>query len=460
MSIYDLLLRLVPKQVSKKLSNGSERSKQALKNIVISLFAKCISVITPLLIVPLTISYVNPTQYGIWLTLSSLIAWISVFDLGFGHGFRNRFAESVAKGDDVLARQYVSTTYFVISCIVLFIFICLMLINAFIDWTSVLKVDSCYREELQKVVGVVCCFFCLNMVLRLFNTLLTANQEPGLSSIIGGIGEICSLISIYVLTKVSSGSLLNLALYYSGVPCIVMLTASLIAFGFTKYKKYSPSIRLIKPTLIKNILSIGMQFFFIQLSMIAIFQIINIVLSREIGPIAVTQYNVTHKYYGLLHSVLLIVITPFWSAFTDAYTKGDYVWMKSSLRKLERIWCLSAIIGVIMVFVSPLFFKLWLKESVEIPIGLSVAMMFYSLSLSLGAVYMMLINGIGTIRIQLIVYALFALISWPLLVISCRLLGLYGILITPTIVYLCQAILGRIQLKKILNRAATGLWAK
>lgn len=460
MRFYDLLLILVPKQVSKRLSNGSERSKRALKNIVMSIFAKCISVITPLLIVPLTISYVNPTQYGIWLTLSSMIAWISVFDLGLGHGFRNRFAESVAKGDDVLARQYVSTTYFIISCIVLFIFICIMIINSFVDWTSVLKVDSSYREELQKVVGIVCCFFCLSMVIRLFSSLLAANQEPGISSIITGVGEICSLISIFILTKVSSGSLLNLALYYSGIPCLVVLVASLVAYGFTKYKKYAPSPKFIRFPLIKHILSLGVQFFFIQLSMIAIFQIINIVLSREIGPVAVTQYNVTHKYYGMLNTLLLIIISPFWSAFTDAYTKGDYAWMKSTLKKLERMWCVSVIIGVLMVFVSPLFFKLWLKESVEIPMSLSIAMMIFLLSQSLGAVYMMLINGIGTIRIQLVIYAIFALVSWPLLVISCRLLGLYGILITPTIVYLCQAILGRIQLNKILNGKATGLWIK
>lgn len=460
MRIKNTLKSLIPEPLLSRFTNGSERSKKAFKNIVISLIAKCVSVITPLLIVPLTISYVNPTQYGIWLTLSSMIAWISVFDLGLGHGFRNRFAESVAKGDDKLARQYVSTTYFIISCIVLFLFICMMILNSFIDWTSVLKVESSYREELQKVVGIVCAFFCLNMVVRLFSTLLTANQEPGAAALITGLGEICSLVAIFVLTKVSSGSLFNLALYYSGVPCLVLLIVSLIAFNFSKYKKYAPSTSFINLSLIKNVLSIGIQFFFIQLCMIAIFQIINIVLSREIGPIAVTQYNVTHKYYGMLHTTLLIIIAPFWSAFTDAYTKGDYSWMKSTLTKLERSWCVAFIIGVVMIFVSPFFFKIWLKDSVSVPLSLSIAMMVFLLSQSLGGVYMMLINGIGTIRIQLIVYIVFALVSWPLLVFSCRLLGLYGVLIIPTIVYICQAVLGKIQLDKLLNRKATGLWSK
>ncbi len=460
MNIKELLLKLVPKQVLSRISNGSERSKKALKNIIISLLAKCVSVITPLLIVPLTINYVNPTQYGIWLTLSSMIGWISVFNLGLGHGFRNKFAESVAKDNQELARQYVSTTYFAITCIIGFLFFCLMIANSFIDWTAVLKVDPSYRIELHKVVGIVCGFFCLNMVVRLFSTLLTANQEPGVSSLIGGIGEICSLIAIFILTRVSSGSLLNLAMYYSGIPCMVMLITSLIAYNFTKYKRYAPSPKYIRLPLIKDILTIGLQFFFIQLSMIAIFQIINIVLSREIGPMAVTQYNVTHKYYGMLHTAMLIIIAPFWSAFTDAYTKGELSWMKSTLKKLEHIWRVAVLIGIVMVFVSPLFFKIWLKDSVEIPMSLSIAMMVFLLSQSLGGVYMMLINGIGTIRLQLIVYVLFAMVSWPLLVVSSRFLGVYGILITPTVVYICQAVLGKIQLNKILNKTATGLWSK
>lgn len=448
------------KQLITKLSGESERSKKALKNIIISLIAKGISIITPLLIVPLTISYVNPTQYGIWLTISSMIAWISVFDLGLGHGFRNRFAESVAKGNDELARQYVSTTYFIISCIVLFLFICMMILNSFIDWTSVLKVESSYREELQKVVGIVCAFFCLNMVVRLFSTLLTANQEPGAASLITGLGEVCSLIAIYVLTKVSTGSLFNLALYYSGIPCLVLLIVSLIAFIFSKYKKYAPNIKHIEPALIKNVLSIGIQFFFIQLCMIAIFQVINIVLSREIGPLAVTQYNVTHKYYGLIYSVLYIIITPFWSAFTDAYTKKEYSWMKTALNRLEKTWCIAVLFGIVMILISPYFFKIWLKDAVEIPMSLSIAMLVFLLSQALGNVYMLLINGIGTIRIQLIIYIVFALISWPLLVLSCKHLGLYGVLIVPSVVYFCQAILGKIQLKKILNKTDTGLWSK
>ena len=78
-------------------SSGSVRSVTVKRNIAGSLFLKCISIIISLQVVPLTIDYINPTRYGVWLTLSSIIAWLSYFDLGFAHGFRNRFAEAKAK---------------------------------------------------------------------------------------------------------------------------------------------------------------------------------------------------------------------------------------------------------------------------------------------------------------------------------------------------------------------------
>jgi hypothetical protein len=36
-----------------------------------------------------------PTRYEIWLTLSSIVGWFSFFDVGLGHGLRNKFAPSL-----------------------------------------------------------------------------------------------------------------------------------------------------------------------------------------------------------------------------------------------------------------------------------------------------------------------------------------------------------------------------
>lgn len=143
--------------------NGNSRSIIVKKNIIASFFLKCISILVSLQVVPLTITYINPTKYGIWLTLSSIIAWLSYFDLGFAHGFRNRFSEAKANGNILLAKEYVSTTYAVLSVLFLSVFFIAVIINHFLDWSSILNVATIYRSELHDVFNILTVFIVLKI---------------------------------------------------------------------------------------------------------------------------------------------------------------------------------------------------------------------------------------------------------------------------------------------------------
>ena len=104
------LINLLPASIKEKINSKSERSQDVIINIFLSLAMKGATILSSLLIVPLTINYVNPNQYGIWLTLSSIIGWVAFFDLGLGNGFRNKFAEAKAQNNRLLARELLSTT--------------------------------------------------------------------------------------------------------------------------------------------------------------------------------------------------------------------------------------------------------------------------------------------------------------------------------------------------------------
>lgn len=441
-------------------SKRSGRSKDIAKNISVSLSMRVASILASLLLVPLTINYVNPTQYGIWLALSSIIGWVTFFDLGLGNGFRNKFAEAKAKGNILLAQQLVSTTYITISTIVFLVFIFIFIINLFLDWSSILNVSISYRQELSKVFIIVILFTCVNMVANVFSSLLQADQKPGYTSVITAIGQYVSLLVIFLMGKFTEGSLLNMALFYSGIPCLIMLLASIIFFKFTSYKQYIPSFSKYNKKLIREIMGLGSQFFAIYLCLIAIFQVVNLVITREIGPLGVTQYNIANRYFNIIYMLINILVTPFWSAFTDAYTKKDFVWMKSMVKKLQFCWYALIFVGLCMLVVSPIFYELWIGDSVYIPISLSCAMLFLAINQSLGTIYMYLINGIGTVRIQLITYVIFAVISWPLFTFSAKLFGLNGIVLVPALVYLVQGILAKSQVSKIIKGTASGIWAK
>ena len=449
-----------PKNLRDKYINGDERSKLIVKNVILSISMKMINVVCSLLLVPITINYVNSDRYGVWLTLSTVVGWITFFDLGLGHGFRNRFAEAKANDDITLARKYVSTTYFAITSLIIFLLVVILILNNFINWSSVLHLSQEYREELKEVFSIVAIFTSLNMIANIFGSLLAADMKPGYGAVISGVSHFVILAIIFLLTQIRQGDLISLAFCYSGIPFIVMTIVSIVSFVNTKYRKYSPSIKFIDFSLIKSILNLGAQFALIQIACLAIFQIVNIVITRELGPTAVTQYNISNRYFSVVYMIVNMILAPMWSAFTDAYVRKDYTWMRNTLLRLEKIDLLCVISLFVMLIISGPVYHLWVGGKVQIPFLLSASMALMIAVQCFAGTYMMCINGTGFIRIQLLIYIPCAVIAWPMLTIASQYYGIVGATIVPSAVYLLQAISGRIQLKKIISNKAKGLWLK
>lgn len=78
-----------------KFSNT--RNKMLTTNILYSSILKIISLSTSLLIVPITINYLNKEVYGIWMTITSILFWINTFDIGLGNGMRNYLTEAISQ---------------------------------------------------------------------------------------------------------------------------------------------------------------------------------------------------------------------------------------------------------------------------------------------------------------------------------------------------------------------------
>ena len=440
---------------------NSARTRLAVKNVVLSIFLKGISILISFLIVPITIRYVDSTQYGIWLTISSLMAWFYFFDIGFTNGFRNRFAEAVAKNDTLRAKEYVSTTYAALILLAALMLLIILPINEFIDWSNILNISPEYKDILKTTFIILISFLALNLICQVFTTMVVADQRPAISSIISVIGQVLSLLGIYVATETAcfKGSISTLAFIYSGAPFLATLIASIILFK-GRYAAYIPSVHAVKLKLIPNILGIGIKFFIITTSMLFIFQLMNVIISRELGPDSVTEYNIAYKYYNVIFMVAILILTPFWSAFTDAYAKKDYPWMRNVSNKLQMIGLLAIPILILMILISNWFFSFWIGEGFSVSLKTNISVAFYVYLLVYSNIYMYLMNGLGKVTIQLYIYLLFAFIAFPLMSFMCKNMGLPGLPIIPSVVYLLQIVLGRIQLGKILNQKATGIWNK
>jgi O-antigen/teichoic acid export membrane protein len=436
------------------------RSGTILKSIVSLFVTKGGNILIGLLMVPMVINYVSPLQYGIWLTVSSIAAWMSFFDIGLGNGLRNRLSHAQALNQYGDAKKYVSTTYAALSIVALGLLVGILVANPFIHWRAFLNVPATVTENIQLVVLVVLCSFCVQFVLQLINTVLTASHEPGRAAMITLWGQLAAFITIYILTKTVKGDLLVLVCVLTGLPILFNLIASIWLYK-GKYKPVAPSPKSVDFTYARSILNIGGAFFFIQIGALILFQTDNIIITKVIGPTSVTEFNVTYKMYNTVTMMFAIVMVPYWSAFTDAYAKEDYDWMKKTLSRVRKLWMLlTFVVYPVLCLLSKPLFHLWVGKSVEIPSGLSVAMMLYCIGFTCLMVNCYFLNGIGKLRLQLYLYAVTTLINVPLGVYWAKKFGVAGVTYSNVVIFVVMGILLWIQSTKVVNRRASGLWSK
>jgi O-antigen/teichoic acid export membrane protein len=439
------------------LTRGHERSLEAKKNILASFVIKGFSISISLLMVPLTINYVNPTQYGIWLTLSSIVAWFSFFDVGFGNGLRNRFAEAKAVGDLGKARIYVSTTYLVLTMIFAGVWLTFVAGNQFIDWSMVLNAPVDLKAELSLLALIVFTFFCLQIVLQTISTVVIADQKPARSAMFDTAGQFLTLVAVFALTRVSEGSLVKLGTALGSIPVLVLLVASIWLYR-THYRAVAPSLSLAKKAYAKDIMKLGVQFFVIQIAVIVIYQTTNIVIAQVSGPADVTVYNIAFKYFSIAMLVFGIIMGPFWSAFTDAFARSDYAWMKRTEARLRMVALAGLALIIIMIAAAATVYRLWIGEAVQVRWSVSVVVAIYVATNIWNMLYSMLLNGMGKIRLQLYVSLLGTALNIPLAIALGRVFGIEGVVLSSILLNLISAIYAPIQVKRLLDRSAKGIW--
>ena len=439
---------------------GNDRSVRAKKNILGSFFFKAGSVLFSLIIVPLTLHYLDPSKYGIWLTLISIVGWIEFFDVGLGNGLRNKLSEALAKDDKILAKRYVSTTYALAVLIITFLFILFLIINPFINWSALLNTRRELNNELKVLTIIIATVFSLRFILQLINTVFMANQRPALYNFSNFISNFLSLVVIYILTLTSKGSLIFLSITLGFYP-LVLVILSIIFFN-KDYREYKPEYKFIDFKLGKELTSLGLKFFIIQISSLILFSTDNIIIAHLFGPAEVTSYFIAYKYFGITAFIFAVINAPFWSAYTEAYQKGDIQWIRNINSKLKKIWVLMTVFGLILLLISNFVYDVWIGKDIYIPYLLSIGMFLYFAEHDLASIYLSFVNGIGKLKLQLVFAIAGGILNIPLSIFFAKILGIgvTGVILATFVCLLHGPTIIMIQYKRLINGTAVGIWNK
>ena len=422
------------------------------------MIAKVLNVLCSLIVVPLTLSCLTQEEYGVWLTLSSVLLWFSFFDVGLGNGLRNYLTQALSMGDWKLGRKYLSTTLVIMSGIVLFFLFITFLAYWMVDFSRLFNTRSIPPQELS-MIFLVASVFTLNMFLvKNVGVIFMSMQRYAVNDLLLLLGNLLSLLCIWWFVRLNYSSLLAVVLVFTSVPVLVFLIAG--AFLFFYYPQLLPSFKAVDYSLTRMLVGKGLSFFLIQItSCLVVFASANVFIAQYSGPSDVTVYNLAYKYFNVLAIGYTIFISPLWNAYTDAYVKGDMLWIRRSFIRSLMILGLFVALGAVMLIVAPWFYHFWVQGRVEVPSMVSLSVLLFILSFNFNNAVTYLLNGLNIIWVQTITSVLATMIY--LLMVA--LLGEHGIVGVSLSMVVCYLLMGGIHLYQcnmILRGKATGIWLK
>lgn len=417
--------------------------------------------ILTLISAPIMLHHVDRADYGVLLTLTSIVGWVGYMDVGLGNGLRNKLPEFLAKGDFHSAKKIVSSCYVTLAIYVALIIVIFLMVSPFVDWLGVLNSPTSDAGEIRGLTNVVFIAFCIQFLFGLINSILFAYQMPAFQSLFTFVGQFIALIALVIQVYVFDvTSVLQIGAVNSMIPPLVLFLGSIGLFR-TKLEEIAPSFKLFEFKSVGSILSLGLKFFVLQMITIVLFQANSIIIARVVSPEAVVEYNLAFKYVSLLTMIFTIVITPVWSATTDAYVRKDFAWINKTISLSRKVCIASIFIGVLMVLASKFVYGIWLgKGTIDINYSTTSLILLYISFEMLYKVYGTIINGTGKVFAQMILTGVIAIIYIPLAILLGKLFGLSGVLIANAIVFALNYLWSKVQCNKLISQTATGIWNK
>jgi len=444
------------------LDKSQNKSTNITKHTIFNFLLKFISVLFSFLTIPIILNLLGENDYGVWLTLSSITTWLAYLDIGLGNGLRNKLSIALVKNDKILARELISTTYFIFTIIIIFAVLIIVLFSKFLSWGTILNTNTNPRI-ISNIIVILIISTGLKLLLELVNAIYLTLDKSYIKTLSETLINVATFFLILILKYLNFKEFTFFTLVLSIIPILI-----LGYFNFHLYNKNSfynflkPSINYINKHHIKEMFKLGSNFFIIQFFGIIVFSTDNILISHYFSPSDVAVYNIAFKYLSVVTFSFSIVLMPYWSAFTKSFLEEDVLWLKNSFKKLLIIWFFEIIFVFCLTTFSQFLLPLWIGEKMIIPKSLLFLLGLYTIIFNWNNIYANFLNGIAKIKLQLISACIVGAINIPLtiLLIEKTKFGLNSIVLVNTFCLFVSAIWSPIQTYKLIYKKATGIWAK
>jgi O-antigen/teichoic acid export membrane protein len=382
---------------------------------------------TSLITVPLTLKYLGNERFGLWMTISSVLAMAAFADFGVGNGVLNTVAKAYGKDDDEGVRKAVSSGFAVLSTIAALLLLSFFAIYRFVSWGDFFHVVSpVARKEAGPALAVFAICFALNISMDVVQRVQLGLQQGYRY----GLWQLCG--SVLGLVGVIAGiwfhvSLPTLVVAIAGAPILATAVNAFHFFGSVR-PDLRPRLRLVSRDVISQIARLGGLFFVLQLAVAVSFSADNFIIARTLGAVNVPEYSIPQRLFALVTMLSAMLITPLWPAYGESISRGDMTWVRRTLRtSLVAVLAISSVVSASLLLFSSRLLYWWVGSRIHPPFPLLLGLAIWTVFSCCGDALSSFLNGASVIRVQVVVASIFGAGCLTAKIIFIRHYGVPGI---------------------------------
>lgn len=320
---------------------GQARGARVVQGTLAAFAGKGLGVAVGLLAIPLAVGALGPERYGVWVTLTTLLAWFQLADLGIGNGLLNAVAGARGGKHSDEARRHVATAFWILGALAAGMLLVTAAMSYLVDWSAVFHLRTPQaRTEIAPALAVAGALFALSFPLSLLDRIYVALQEGALANGWATTASLASLLALVVVVE-TGGGLVALVAGFSGARLLVQAINA--GWLFLRHRPdLAPRAAAIDRRSATALMRTGGLFFAVQAAALVLYETDNLIIARVLDARSVTPYSVAWRLFLVPAAPAIMVFPYLWAAYADAGARRDAPWIHASFRTSLAIGTISA----------------------------------------------------------------------------------------------------------------------
>jgi O-antigen/teichoic acid export membrane protein len=445
-------LRLIPFNNDTEHGRSKERLRLASLTAFTGLFNKAVMMLVMIFSIHLSLPYLGLERFGIWMTITSLVALLNFMDLGVGNALTNRVAKLSKSSYKRYLPYSIGAGIFILFVLSFFIAIFLYIVAEFIPWQKFLKISNeIIYNETHIAIKIFAVLFGFSIFTGGINRIFFGLQKGYEANLAGVIGSILSFLLIWSAIKFDAGIPVMLAANMCGA----MFANSLLLVLLALRKKIALS-RLRRSILIETpyLLKMGGGFFLLQIGTVAVFGADNLIVAGSLGVLSVASYSVTQKLFQFVTQPFAIINSSLWPAYASAREHGDKIFILKTLKASMTVTiCGTTIMILFLFFCGEIIISWWTHQQIVLNYLLMASFAVWSVVEASANSFAIFMNGTSLIKPQIGGIVTLVIFGIPLKIYLVNSFGIEIMLIVFSLFFLANIFFwyGMIYRKNILS---------